>query len=101
MNRLLLFTAAGVLAGVGSGCGTVVGWADPPDLQLSAATDPSDKRFLGIRLDAHFLSWADSNNPGGLKGVPWFVTTGLLGGVDLCASAVADTLLLPVALLSP
>jgi len=83
-----------------SGCGTVVGWADPPDLQLAAATDPADKVYLGTRLDAWFLSWAGANNPGGLKGVPWFVVTGFLGGVNLCASAVSDTLLLPVALAS-
>lgn len=89
----LLLVAAG-------GCGTVVGWADPPDLQLSAATDPADKVYLGTRLDAWFLSWAGTNNPGGLQGVPWFVVTGFLGGVDLCASAVSDTLLLPVALAS-
>jgi len=100
MKSASTFAGACLLAATLSGCGTVVGWADPPDLQLRAATDPGDKIYLGTRLDAWFLGWADSNNPGGLSGVPWFVTTGFLGGVDLCASAVADTLVLPVALLS-
>jgi uncharacterized protein YceK len=100
MNRLLLFSGACLLAAFCGGCGTVVGWADPPDLQIPAATDPNDKVFLGARLDVWFLGWAAANNPGGLPGVPWFLTTGVLGGVDLCFSAVADTVVLPAALIS-
>jgi uncharacterized protein YceK len=83
-----------------TGCGTIVGWADSPPLQLQSATDTDDKRYIGPRIDLKFLGWAWDNPNSGVASYIWLGATGLIGGLDLCASAVADTLLLPVALLT-
>jgi uncharacterized protein YceK len=82
-----------------TGCGTIVGWADPPSLQLQSATDTDDQRYIGPRIDAKFLCRAWDNTNSGVASTVWLGATGLIGGLDLCASVVADTLLLPVALL--